>query len=383
MRTLLRRRLIASTLALIIGLIGVNMAQAQYCNPTYSIGCSDDDGINNFSFAGIVNNNSGCNNGQGNAYTYFSAIQGQVTGGSTYTISMQSISPTWSEGFAVWIDYDQNGKFDATEKIYSSPTTGTSATTFTGPITIPASALPGTTRLRVVCQYATIPTDPCVSGSFGEAEDYPLMILGASVQAVYPGQGSILQINTVYDGTNGNLKPSVTLGRLPASSSITQRFSYKIKVVNAGNAQTGTVVYEMLDPVTNSTTITNLPAVPPDPTVYVAQKAQGPWAGSNGTFYTNPAFFVAGTYRTEVVHELVDASNNVIFSQNVAATFVVAVDRDIAATSIESPLPMNRQRYIRSTGGNNNSIPIRVRYTNFGLETVKRYRATVTIRRAS
>jgi len=154
-----------------------------YCNPTYSAGCTSGDFINNFSFNTIVNNLSGCTTNP-NSYTYYPTST-TVIAGNTYNLSMQAGSQ-WQQGFGVWIDYNQDGDFnDPTEFVYASPTAAT--TVFNTTIVIPMTAFPGTTRLRVLCNYATTvtATQSCLSTTFGECEDYNVLISGPQSNFTY------------------------------------------------------------------------------------------------------------------------------------------------------------------------------------------------------
>ena len=68
---------------------------------------------------------------------------------------MQSGS-LWGQGFRVWIDWNGNNSFaDPGESVYASPGSGTGVYTTT--ITVPLTALAGTRRMRVQCQYFTVP----------------------------------------------------------------------------------------------------------------------------------------------------------------------------------------------------------------------------------
>lgn len=150
--------------------------KAQYCNPTQ--GCSSGDFINNFSTTGgianITNNGSGCSAG---GYQFFPMTVTQEQG-SSINISVQSGS--WGQGFRIWVDWNQDGDFvDAGENVWNSGTSGTGV--FTGSITVPLTATPGTTRMRVRCQYAGVPADPCAAITWGETEDYNF-----NVQALVP-----------------------------------------------------------------------------------------------------------------------------------------------------------------------------------------------------
>ncbi|MCS7076755.1 MAG: GEVED domain-containing protein [Bacteroidia bacterium] len=190
---------IKSSLLILLLLIGMQSYYAQYCIPTYSSLCSSGDYINNFSFNTIVNNSSGCN-GNPNNYIFYSALSTVVNPGNSYSISMQS-GPAWGQGFGVWIDYNIDGDFsDPGEFVYSSPGSGTGV--FSGMVTIPSWATTGSTRLRVRCAYATVPTatDICTNFFYGETEDY-VVIINAPTPMVYNNAETIQITDIVTRGT--------------------------------------------------------------------------------------------------------------------------------------------------------------------------------------
>lgn len=79
------------------------------------------------------------------------------------------------EAFSIWVDLDQNGFFTGQEKVFSGES---SSQVTTGNLIIPASALPGLTRMRVVMQFLSA-SDPCPFLSvYGETEDYCIYLLG-------------------------------------------------------------------------------------------------------------------------------------------------------------------------------------------------------------
>lgn len=112
-------------------------------------------------------------------YENFTSVSTNVTKGSSYTMT---ITPLWtgtvySEGYAVFIDYNQDGDFsDSGETVWTRSATTT--TPVSGTITIPATALTGTTRMRVSMKYNGVPT-ACESLSYGQVEDYTLNIVSS------------------------------------------------------------------------------------------------------------------------------------------------------------------------------------------------------------
>jgi hypothetical protein len=98
-----------------------------------------------------------------------------VAPGATYAVS---ITPgfdgqTFPEYFRVWIDFNRDGVFDNPgERVFQS---GASHTTVMGTITIPSTALIGTTRMRVSMRWNSY-SAPCQVFGYGEVEDYSLRV---------------------------------------------------------------------------------------------------------------------------------------------------------------------------------------------------------------
>ncbi|MFZ9760126.1 MAG: GEVED domain-containing protein [Candidatus Kapaibacteriota bacterium] len=375
-------RLIGYTIVslLVLADTGSNVKAQTYCIPLTSYGCAGfGDFIAGFAFANLSNLNSGCTSLNGNSYSYFNALApAQVMAGQTYSFTHVN-NPSYAHNVAIWIDYNQNGTFESTERVWG--TTSPVPTNFTtnGTITIPTTALPGVTRLRIRSQDGPVINDPCASFTYTEAEDYNVSILSGSVTNAWPGGANfpgitansvVLEVGQTFDGSSAAFpKPSVRIERLNVTN-FSQRFTYEIQALNVAGVTAGTVMYEMRDPA-NPTSKT-IPVAPGTTQItYAAEAASGIMAsGSNGTFTTVGA--IGGTYKVVIKHELLN-SGNVISTQNLEYPFNIAVNRDISVSSIESPLPSRRQAYI-------GSVPIRVRFMNVGLRAVTRYKAYYEIR---
>jgi len=167
-RTLLNAFSVIVSVLLSQGLFG------QACLPTYSVACTSADFINNFSTTGGTTNasnlNTGCNGPSPNNYTDFSATQVlTISPGNTFNFTVQA-GTSWGQGFRILLDYNADGDFlDVGEDAWNSGFSSTSA--FTGSITVPLTAA-GVSKMRVICQYAGVPSGPCITASFGECEDY-------------------------------------------------------------------------------------------------------------------------------------------------------------------------------------------------------------------
>jgi chitodextrinase len=128
----------------------------------------------------------------GTGYTNFTAVSTNVTLGTVNTIT---ITPTWTgsayaEGYAVWIDYNADGDFaDAGEQVWTN--TASTTTPVSGSFTIPATATPGTTRMRVSMKYNGVPTS-CEAFSYGQVEDYTVNLVAAVADTQAPSAPTAL-----------------------------------------------------------------------------------------------------------------------------------------------------------------------------------------------
>ncbi|MFC0604289.1 choice-of-anchor D domain-containing protein [Winogradskyella pulchriflava] len=115
-------------------------------------------------------------------YSDFTGISTNLTRSTNYTFT---ITPTWTgttyaEGYAIWIDYNQDSDFsDAGELVFSQ--SATTASPISSNFTIPVGATLGNTRMRVSMKYNAIPTE-CESFGYGEVEDYTVNIVSGAPQ---------------------------------------------------------------------------------------------------------------------------------------------------------------------------------------------------------
>ena len=125
-------------------------------------------------FAGI-NRTSGNDGG----YKDMTSLTANVALNGTYPIVFSAgfKSSSYSEYWAVWIDYNQNGVFEDSEKVATG--NSSASTNLTANITIPATANLGTTRMRVSMKYNGVQT-ACETFNYGEVEDYSVNISAQS-----------------------------------------------------------------------------------------------------------------------------------------------------------------------------------------------------------
>jgi len=173
-------------------------------------------------------------------YENFTALSTNLIRGTAYTIT---ITPSWtstvySEGYAVWIDYNQNGLFtDAGELVYSKATS--TATPASGTFTVPTSATLGNTRMRVSMKYNGIPTS-CETLSYGQVEDYSVAILATAPisPSIANSSNEILSTITLY--------PNPTKELLNIESNYPVKLYYSVfnylgQVVQAGKMENNSI----------------------------------------------------------------------------------------------------------------------------------------------
>ncbi len=150
-----------------------------YCIPTGSSNNSDE--IRNFTL-GNLNNSSTASDGVSGYKDYSGTVApAQLQAGVAHVASLTSGSGSGTHGAAIWIDYNQNGIFDANEKVTVIGTTITANATVSFPsFIIPETLVPGLYRLRVQYHSGKKGEDlnPCTAtSSYSETEDYAIQIL--------------------------------------------------------------------------------------------------------------------------------------------------------------------------------------------------------------
>lgn len=153
-----------------------------YCNPAYISGTLYGDLISNVAITGTtLNNNSGTAAG-GPYYTYYSNLPAAVmSAASSYQVQVTCGSFPY-QAFAVWIDYNDNNTFEASEKVgFSTAYTTYGFETVSFNINLACTPPLGLHRMRVRGVYYTpgASIDPCATYYYGETEDYNVNIIAA------------------------------------------------------------------------------------------------------------------------------------------------------------------------------------------------------------
>lgn len=229
-------------------LLSQSTSPAPYCAADFddAQGFLVEDAINSVSF-GTLTNTTNAQFAFPHYVFYNNLPVPNFSKGSQYTLTVK-FDVHGGTGYGVWIDYNQNNIFDASEKVGGSTGSAflniSSNTTVTHSITIPTSALSGITRMRVriveddahsggtdasvlACNASTSTTDVM---DWGETEDYNINITQSSVG-----------INELNDHNNIIIYPNPASTLLTLNQHVSGDLAYNIVDLTGKTIQTGTV----------------------------------------------------------------------------------------------------------------------------------------------
>jgi hypothetical protein len=106
---------------------------------------------------------------------YFNQTINLTTGVVPVTLTPGFAGSAYNEYWKIWVDLNEDGDFDDVGELLYDPGAVTNAAS-SGNMTIPASAVGKTTRLRVSMKYNAAQTGPCEAFNYGEVEDYTIAI---------------------------------------------------------------------------------------------------------------------------------------------------------------------------------------------------------------
>ncbi|MCX8525713.1 GEVED domain-containing protein [Chryseobacterium formosus] len=166
-----------------------------YCTPIYTYNCGSGDDLNSFVITGVAPSiisdlNTGCNGaGYYDRTTAFTPVN--LLPGQSYPVQINTTysSPDY-EKVSIWIDFNDNGTFDAAEKLLTDLPLLQSPAFANANIAIPLTAPAGVHRMRVRAIYNTLGVDACSSASYGETHDYNVNILALAPCAGAPVSGT-------------------------------------------------------------------------------------------------------------------------------------------------------------------------------------------------
>ncbi|MFW5706196.1 MAG: GEVED domain-containing protein, partial [Bacteroidota bacterium] len=160
-----------------------------------------------FALEEIQNMNSGCSNDNGvEGYGDFTEMSTELEPGMTYTVEMEAGYS--DQDASLWIDLDSDMEFEDEERLITDFNLANSGQVYTKDFTIPEGVTPGEKRLRIRANWQNSSADPCASFSYGETEDYTVVIGGNALNADFTSD-----VNEVchggeihyYDNSTGNI----------------------------------------------------------------------------------------------------------------------------------------------------------------------------------
>lgn len=182
MKNFTKIKLFCLLLFSVIGMPEMSAQVAATCTPTYSSGCGVGDDIDDVTFVGqsvtLSNLNTACPSGGYQDYTTSTSLGiPDMLPGQSYSGTVTTNYTGLYEYFKIWVDFNDNGTFEVTEEIASGgPINNASTGAFTTSV-IPLGSPPGMKRMRVVLNYASSPSGPCGSFTWGETHDYKVQVL--------------------------------------------------------------------------------------------------------------------------------------------------------------------------------------------------------------
>ncbi|UGS20197.1 T9SS-dependent choice-of-anchor J family protein [Flavobacterium cyclinae] len=142
-----------------------------YCIPSST---SSSSFVDNFSTTGgslnISNLTSGFTTG-GYLDATSQVVESYENGSFDFNATIQGATV----GFAIWIDWNNNLVFEASEKVYNTTAYGSGP--FSGTITVPGGTALGNYRMRITTDWnASNPSNPCAAAARAEFEDYTVTV---------------------------------------------------------------------------------------------------------------------------------------------------------------------------------------------------------------
>lgn len=314
----------------------IDVTFPDYCSASTS---TEDEYISNVSF-GTINNSSGWQGGVGN-YTNLSTI---LEPGVAVPITITNGNAWASDIVYVWVDWNNDFELGSpANETFQLTNVGGQGQTFTGNITAPAGTNPGHYRLRARMTYSTAPT-PCGSATYGEVEDYTVVIEGEILQAGFTSD--VYQICHggqvhFYDNSIGNI--TTWEWEFPGGTPATS--SEENPVVTYENAGMYGVSLTVSDG-TNSSTAMELeyiivypdpeqPATPSGP----AELCQD---APNSTYNTNNAVGATGwTWDINPASAGVITNNGPLMTINWSASFTGTVQISVGCNNLCGQSPMS------------------------------------------
>jgi len=187
---------------------------APYC---VIVGIDYVEAISYVEFAGIQNGTDPTEDV--NAHEDFTAMTANVNIGESYPLALEgNTAGDYEDFFTVYIDWNQNQNYTDEGETYEigsiTNSDGTDGQQATAEITVPATALEGTTRMRVFKNYELYTPGPCDTeepfGGFGQAEEYTVTVGPALATTTFDSAKFAYYPNPVKNVLNLSYKQNIS-----------------------------------------------------------------------------------------------------------------------------------------------------------------------------
>ncbi len=215
----MKARVLLQSLFFLIALTAGPWARGQsYCTPSFTNLNSYNCGISALTM-GSLYNSTGTNYQQ--PYTDFSASMFvSYTAGATVNYSVLA-GPSNSTNVAVYIDWNNDYNFSASEKMDESGQFNSNST-YNGSFDVPITQTPGVYRMRVAGDIGFIsPPGPCSMTYSGDVEDYSFVVLNNSLDVMAIDANKTLNIgNNTISLTFANVTQGTTVNTVDIGYSL-------------------------------------------------------------------------------------------------------------------------------------------------------------------
>lgn len=243
----------------VLSLLGTRTDAQTYCTPSFLQGCAFGNEINDFFLTGesgtsINDPATGCISTAFGGYDNRTGESVTLKQGTSYTVSIDDAVGAPPDNFQVWIDFNNNGTFEATESVAGGvlPLIIGVATGALTPFTliIPPGATLGPHRMRAEVSASDVyPTvNPCptaLANPDGEVHDYTVVIIAGSSTTCNPPTGLTASSITTT---------SATVSWTTATGSVGAEYVVNTTATAPAGAGTGTTLSSI--PVTGLTAAT-------------------------------------------------------------------------------------------------------------------------------
>ena len=193
-----------------------------YCSPTYT---NTSDHHHSISMTGgSVNLNilNSSHTTQTNAFGNFYGSSDYLEAAAGATITVSNVFHGTNVDYGIWVDWNKNGVFDSSEKVFSQNISGANPT-FTGAFTIPAGQANGNYRMRLRGLGGSGTLSPCGNLSWGEARDYKLVVYTPPCTGT--PTGGTLTLSATYGAPSSSIS-GVVSGSTSGVSGLAYQWQY-------------------------------------------------------------------------------------------------------------------------------------------------------------